>query len=44
MVSKKFICNLWKSCRKGNYIRVNKEDGSMPTMSEFKKMIIKYGN
>ena len=44
MTRKQLISNLWKNIGKGKYIRVNKKDGSMPSISEFKSMIQKNAN
>jgi hypothetical protein len=44
MRRKQFISNLWKNIGKGEYFRVNKKDGSMPSLSEFKSMIQKNAN
>jgi hypothetical protein len=46
MIKKNFINSIWKTLKNNrkNFIRVNNEDGSMPTITEFKKMITKYGH
>lgn len=44
MTKKQLIANLRKNLGKGKYTRVNKKDGSMPSLSEFKSMIHKNAN
>ena len=44
MMSRDKINNLWKEADMGEYIRVNKADGSLPSVEEFERMIQKNAN